>query len=38
VRRDTSVALIVGSSTPSTDDSSDKHHDNGKHKGEEKND
>jgi hypothetical protein len=38
VRRDTSVALIVGSSTPSTDDSPNKHNDNGKHKGEEKHD
>jgi eukaryotic-like serine/threonine-protein kinase len=38
VRRDTSVTLIVGSSTPSTDDSPNKHHDNGKHKGEEKHD
>jgi serine/threonine protein kinase len=39
VRRDTSVVLIVGSSTQSTDNSPPKeHHDNGKHKGEEKND
>jgi serine/threonine protein kinase len=38
VRRDTSVTLIVGASTPSTDDSPKKHHDNGKHKGQEKND
>jgi len=38
VRRDTSVTLIVGASTQSTDEPSKKHHDNGKHKGEEKND
>ncbi|HEV8622689.1 MAG TPA: PASTA domain-containing protein, partial [Actinomycetota bacterium] len=38
VRRDTSVTLIVGASTQSTDEPPKKHHDNGKHKGEEKND
>jgi eukaryotic-like serine/threonine-protein kinase len=38
VRRDTSVALIVGASTPSTENSPKKHHDHGKHKGQEKND
>jgi len=38
VRRDTSVTLIVGAGTQSTDNSPKKHHDNGKHKGEEKND
>jgi beta-lactam-binding protein with PASTA domain len=38
VRRDTSVTLIVGASTQSTDEPPKKNHDNGKHKGEEKND
>jgi predicted Ser/Thr protein kinase len=38
VQRDTSVTLIVGASTPSTDNSPKKHHDHGKHKGQEKND
>jgi hypothetical protein len=38
VRRDTSVTLIVGTSTPSKDTPPKKHHDNGKHKGEEKKD
>ncbi|HET7869981.1 MAG TPA: protein kinase [Actinomycetota bacterium] len=36
VRRDTSVTLIVGAR--STDEPPKKHHDNGKHRGEEKND
>jgi eukaryotic-like serine/threonine-protein kinase len=35
VRRDTSVTLIVGASTRQTDNPK-KHHDNGKHKGQEK--
>jgi hypothetical protein len=38
VQRDTSVTLIVGASTPSTENSPKKHHDHGKHKGQEKND
>jgi beta-lactam-binding protein with PASTA domain len=38
VRRDTSVALIVGGSTQPTDEPPGKHHDHGKHKGQEKND
>ena len=38
VRRDTSVTLIVGRSTPSKDKPPEKHHDNGKHKGQEKKD
>jgi serine/threonine-protein kinase len=38
VRRDTSVTLIVGASTPSTQNSPKKHHDHGKHKGQDKND
>jgi serine/threonine-protein kinase len=38
VRRDTSVTLIVGGSTQPTDKPPGKHHDNGKHKGQEKND
>jgi len=38
VRRDTPVTLIVGASTPSTENSPKKHHDHGKHKGQEKND
>jgi serine/threonine-protein kinase len=37
VRRDASITLIVGTSTRQTDNPK-KHHDNGKHKGEEKND
>jgi serine/threonine-protein kinase len=37
-RRDTSVTLIVGASTPSTENSPERHHDQGKHKGQEKND
>ena len=36
VQRDTSVTLIVGASTPSTENSPKKHHDHGKHKGQEK--
>jgi hypothetical protein len=32
------VTLIVGASTQSTDEPPKKNHDNGKHKGEEKND
>ena len=36
VRRDTSVTLIVGGGTPSTDNPPENHHDNGKHKGEKK--
>jgi serine/threonine protein kinase len=38
VRRDTSVALIVGGSTQPTEEPPGKHHDHGKHKGQEKND
>jgi len=38
VQRDTPVTLIVGASTPSTENSPKKHHDHGKHKGQEKND
>ena len=38
VRRDTSVALIVGGSSQPTDKPPGKHHDQGKHKGQEKND
>jgi eukaryotic-like serine/threonine-protein kinase len=38
VRRDTSVTLIVGASTPSTENSPKNHHDHGKHNGQEKND
>jgi hypothetical protein len=38
VRRDTSVALIVGGSAQPTDEPPGKHHDHGKHKGQEKND
>jgi hypothetical protein len=36
VRRDTSVTLIVGESTPTTDKPPKEHHDNGKHVGKEK--
>jgi eukaryotic-like serine/threonine-protein kinase len=38
VRRDTSVALIVGGSTQPTGKPPGEHHDHGKHKGHEKND
>ncbi|HEY6678020.1 MAG TPA: protein kinase [Actinomycetota bacterium] len=38
VRRDTSVTLIVGGTTQPTDEPPGKHHDHGKHKGQEKND
>jgi serine/threonine protein kinase len=38
VRRDTSVTLIVGASTPSTDNPPKEHKDHGKHKGEKEKD
>jgi hypothetical protein len=38
VRRNTSVTLIVGASTPSTNNPPNEHKDHGKHKGEEKKD
>jgi predicted Ser/Thr protein kinase len=37
-QREASVTLIVGASTPSTENSPKKHHDHGKHNGQEKND
>ncbi|HEX9410303.1 MAG TPA: PASTA domain-containing protein, partial [Actinomycetota bacterium] len=36
VRRDTSVTLIVGASTPSTDKPPNENHDHGKHNGQDK--
>jgi eukaryotic-like serine/threonine-protein kinase len=38
VRRDASITLIVGASTQPTENPPKEHHDNGKHKGKEKND